>query len=87
MGLYQTETAGKWEREISYRSRKGKQLGIVVCYFDGHGGWLSERESRLPDPWWSKGTGLPRSRINVNTFELVFETMLAAPETLYRVRR
>jgi prepilin-type N-terminal cleavage/methylation domain-containing protein len=92
MRSYQTEG---WEREISFRSKKGKQLGLVVCYYDGHGGWMSERESRFPDPWWMKGSAVPFSQMNLKTVEVAFPAMEndvpepgdMGPGPYYRIRR
>ncbi len=43
----------------AYRHPNGPKLGLMTVYFDGHGEWMSEAQSRWPDPWWPKGTVIP----------------------------
>lgn len=43
----------------SYRHPNGSTLGLCAAYFDGHGEWMSESQSRWPNPWWPKNTVLP----------------------------
>jgi hypothetical protein len=73
------------ERRYSYRHARGaNNPGIVAGYFDGHAGWMSEAQSRFPDPWWPKGTIIPRSDLNKASSTLVRDLMEG---TNYRVRR
>ncbi len=41
---------------LTYRHRKGTKVGVVACFFDGHGAYVAESESRHSDFWWPKGT-------------------------------
>ena len=52
------------KRKFSYRHAKGKEVGIVTAFFDGHAEWLSENTSRNPNYWWPKGTYIPRQELN-----------------------
>ena len=52
------------ERRYAYRHGRKTSPGIVASFFDGHGAYLSERESRIPDYWWPKGTIIPRLELN-----------------------
>ena len=52
-------------RKYSYRHSRGKDVGIVVTFFDGHSSWMSEHESRNPNFWWPKGTWIPKNQLNM----------------------
>ena len=69
----------------SYRHANGSILGLVVVYFDGHCEWMSETQSRWPDPWWAKGTVLGWTDMNEDTQGLVLEHVDASYN--YTVRR
>ena len=74
----------QWAK-YAYRHADGTTLGLVAVYFDGHGGWMSEKQSRWPDPWWPKGTRLPRAEMNRDT-EILTRPHWVTPST-YIVRR
>lgn len=57
---------------LTYRHKRGKRLGIVVVFYDGSAKWMSEKQSRFPDPWWPKGTEIPIADMNLPTFRNVF---------------
>jgi prepilin-type N-terminal cleavage/methylation domain-containing protein len=64
---YRRSAAYPLSSRYSYRHPSGRTLGLVGVYFDGHAEWMSEKQSRWPDPWWPKGTWLPRSEMNIET--------------------
>ena len=57
---------------LTYRHKRGKRLGIVVAFYDGSAKWMSEKQTRFPDPWWPKGTEIPIADMNVPTLFSVF---------------
>lgn len=80
----------------SYRHPRGTALGLNVAFFDGHVDYLSETESRRPDPWWPKDTVLPLPELNPDTRNLVLNQLTTQrpswwgtgnPPLHYRVRR
>ncbi len=73
------------QRRYSYRHGSRSKPGIVVGYFDGHAGYLSESQSRFPDPWWPKGTLIPRSDLNKESRQAVAGMLIA--NRYYVVRR
>ena len=56
---------------ITYRHKRGKHLGVVVSYFDGHAEYMTERQSRWPDPWWPKGSEINYLDMNADSQKLV----------------
>ena len=56
---------------ITYRHRRGNNIGIAVMYFDGHGAYMSEEKSRFPDPWWPRGTWLAPGACNRGTLSWI----------------
>ena len=50
--------------KYAYRHPNGSVFGLMAVYFDGHAEWMSEDQTRWPDPWWPKGTALPRAELN-----------------------
>jgi len=56
------------QRRFAYRHPRGKAQGLVAVYFDGHSAYLSESESRNPDPWWPRGTRLARDEFNEDSY-------------------
>ena len=50
--------------KYAYRHRARGERGMVVNYFDGHSGFITETESRQPDRWWPKGTIIPFPELN-----------------------
>jgi len=70
---------------ITYRHRRGSDIGVVVSYFDGHAEFMSEEVSRWPDPWWPKGARLSPGEMNNATLKLVF--FLRDDDGWYTVRR
>ncbi|MCP4248737.1 MAG: hypothetical protein GY778_16965, partial [bacterium] len=71
---------------VTYRHKKGKQLGIVANYLDGHGAYMTEDQSRWPDPWWPKGSSLSWGEMNTVTQSLV-EDYVDESSGWYEVRR
>ncbi len=71
--------------KYSYRHPNGSILGLEAAYFDGHCEWMSEMQSRWPDPWWPKGTRLNWADMNEDTQALVYKHMDA--NYTYTVRR
>ncbi|MCP4594596.1 MAG: hypothetical protein GY842_28020, partial [bacterium] len=69
----------------TYRHGNGSELGLAVSYFDGHADRMSEQQSRHPDPWWPKGTVLPRGEMNRSTYMLVVRQL--DDKQRYHVRR
>lgn len=54
---------------LTYRHKRGKILGLVAAFYDGSGKWMSENQTRFPDPWWPKGTEIPASAdMNMPTY-------------------
>ena len=74
------------ERRFSYRHPLAKQPGLVVAFFDAHAEYMTEKQSRCPDPWWPKNTVLPWSDMNGDTQDCVIE-LLDPQDYSYRVRR
>lgn len=74
------------QRRYSYRHGRPNNPGIVVGFFDGHAGYVSEKESRFPDYWWPKGATLPLNDLNHPT-QLKVASMIGPPDYLYHVRR
>jgi hypothetical protein len=70
---------------LTYRHKRGKDLGVVVTYYDGHAEYMTERQSRWPDPWWPKGTGIPFHDLNGDIHEQVEQYV--DNDGLYRVPR
>ncbi|MFH0980450.1 MAG: prepilin-type N-terminal cleavage/methylation domain-containing protein [Planctomycetota bacterium] len=68
----------------TYRHSNGPTLGLVAVYFDCHGEWMREKQSRWPDPWWPKGTKLPSVEVNPETRKLVMGQFVGG---VYTVRR
>ena len=57
---------------ITYRHERSGKPGIVVSFHDGHTAYLSEAQSRHPDPWWPRGTRLAIMReLNIPARKLV----------------
>jgi hypothetical protein len=68
----------------AYRHSRGRTVGMAAAFFDGHAAWISERESRRPDPWWPKGTIVPLAEMNPPAAALA---QPAAHDGLYTVAR
>jgi prepilin-type N-terminal cleavage/methylation domain-containing protein len=68
----------------TYRHKKGKDLGVVVLFFDGSAKWMSERISRYPDPWWPKGTTIPPADLNLPALQSVAGRLYSGVYTVAR---
>ena len=56
---------------ITYRHKRGKNIGIAVTYFDGHGAYMTDAKSRFPDPWWPRDTWLAPGACNEESLKLI----------------
>jgi len=74
-------------RRYSYRHGPNKEPGLAVTYYDGHSGYMSEKKSRWPDPWWPKGTVIERAEFNGATMRLIMPIMAAQGWTEWHVMR
>ena len=72
-------------RKFSYRHGKGKTVGIVVGFFDGHAGWMSEDMSRDVSYWYPKGSTIPPNDMNRATIKKYPRTAFDGPGNTYRV--
>ena len=52
------------ERRFTYRHPRGRTPGLVAAFYDTHAEYMTEDRSRVPDPWWPKGTTLPVIEVN-----------------------
>jgi len=75
------------QRKFSYRHKRGKDVGIVAGFLDGHAERLSEKQSREPDRWWPKGTTLPWAEMNDQTRLPLFDIVSGDPSFNYYVKR
>jgi len=72
---------------ITYRHKRSKNLGLIVCYFDGRAEYMTESQSRWPDPWWPKGSEIDLSDFNTET-QILTEPYAGGPSgSLYIVRK
>ena len=85
MRSYKRSAVKREFAKYAYRHASGDTLGLACVYFDGHAGWMSEEQSRWPDPWWPKGTRIPRAEMNRST-EILTRPHWVSPST-YIVRR
>jgi len=52
---------------ITYRHTRGKSLGLIACYYDARAEYMTEAQSRWPDPWWPKDSEINASDFNTET--------------------
>lgn len=71
-------------RRYTYRHPQGRTPGLVTVYFDGHAGYMSEDESRFPDPWWPRGTVILRNEFNQVSFGKIRNAMQGTAYTVPR---
>ncbi len=57
--------------KYGYRHKSAAGRGIVTNYFDGHSCFMTEAQSREPDPWWPMGTIIPFPELNDASIALV----------------
>ncbi len=72
-------------RKFTYRHGKGKTVGIVISFFDGHAEWVSEDKSRDVSYWYPKGSTIPPNDMNRATIRKYPRTAFEGPGNTYRV--
>ncbi len=68
----------------TYRHPRDSELGLNALHCDGHVEWVSEGETRQPDPWYPSGTRISFSAFNIPTLRAVIYDL--DPDNSYTVR-